>query len=70
MAAPDLHRAPQPMTREAFEARLRMVFAGNPKAERAIARILADADAYAAHMIEQHARPPSRHFGPGGGWVA
>ena len=46
----------QPMPRERFAARLAKRLHG-PAAEKVVAAILADADQYAAHEVEQHARP-------------
>lgn len=48
--------------RERMEARLRKLLRG-PDAERAVAIILHDADAYAAQMAEEIARPDDR-WGP------
>jgi hypothetical protein len=54
---------PAPMTRERLEKRWRQLLP-SWLAEKVLGELLADADAYGAHMIETYARPDDR-WGPG-----
>lgn len=64
MSVPAASPAPAsaPMTREHLSASLERLMPG-PKLSGARKRILSWADAYAAHLIEEHARPDER-WGP------
>ena len=54
---------PGPLTRERLAARLERLLPGKGR-EQLRQAILLDADAYGAHLIERHARPPEHNWGP------
>jgi hypothetical protein len=68
MAARNLR--PAPVTIEEFERRLRSRLKPGPQVDKLVALTVGDCREAAAHLVEEFAHPPSKHFGPGGGWTA